>query len=258
MANPSQTFSTIAQLLNYINSLIVTNGINAITGEEANNVLNGLGNFIVKYSVNANLAGISSSSGVVPLSKPVTIVTVVPTSLQWPDDVQNEYYIVNATGVDIPLTSGYSYIDAYGTVQTVIPLRTAIHIGKAINGNWYQLNNVGGSGGGSNLPPQTGHDGEALFTNGTSTFWASPVKEITGADFFDANQYIDASLDGFKYVILWDDGPARLYNNPLDNTYPASSWKYIAGGGFQILIPGFDSNSNPKPRFTIWLKGLNS
>ena len=107
--------------------------------------------------------------GVVPLSKPITIFTVVPTSINWPDNVQFEYYIVNGTGTNIPLTAGYSFVDQYGTVQTVIPSRTVIHIAKAVNGTWFQVNNVGGSGGA--IPPTTGHAGQFLETDGNSAFW---------------------------------------------------------------------------------------
>lgn len=142
MALPSQTYSTIQQLLNDINSRFVPNGVEAITGDIGNSQLNGLANFIVKYSVNAQLAGISSSTGVVSLSKPITIFSVTPTSLNWIDNVQFEYYIVNATSSIIPLTTGTTYVDNTQTVRTSVPANASIHIAKTTNGSWVQINNL--------------------------------------------------------------------------------------------------------------------
>lgn len=142
MSYPQQTFSTIQQLLNYINTNIVTNGNEEIDAVEVNNIENALANFIVSYTINANRAGISSSSGVVSLSKPITIFTVVPASLQWPDNIQFEYYIVNTTSSIINITSGYSYVDSSGNLQTVIPAHATVHIAKATNGSWVQVNNL--------------------------------------------------------------------------------------------------------------------
>lgn len=142
MSLPSQTFSTVQQLLNYINTFVVTNGSELISGEIENNVENALANFIVSYTLNSGKAGISSSSGVVSLSKPFTIFSTPPLSLQWPDNVQFEYYIVNATSSIIPLTTGYSYTDSFGNIQTVIPAHCTVHIAKMTNGNWIQTNNL--------------------------------------------------------------------------------------------------------------------
>src|SRR5688572_25009120 len=152
MPLPSITYSSIQQLLNDINTRFVPNGMEFITGDIGNSQLNGLANFIVTYTLNSGLAGISSSTGVVPLSKPVTLFAVVPTSISWPDNVQNEYYIINATASNIPLASGYSYIDQYQVAQTLIPARSSVHIAKATNGSWILVNNLGGAG--SSLPPQ--------------------------------------------------------------------------------------------------------
>lgn len=134
---------TLTQIIAYINQYITTNGINSITGAENNQALTYLANAILNYSVNGSLAGISSSTGVVPLSKPITLFSVAPTSINWPDNFQFEYYIINATGVNIPITAGYSYVDQYGVSQTVILARTSIHIVKATNGQWVQANNLG-------------------------------------------------------------------------------------------------------------------
>lgn len=256
MALPSQTFPTIAQLISYINTFIVPNGLDLITGDEANSVLNALSNFIIDYTMNGRLCGISSSTGVVPLSKPVTIFTVAPTSINWADDVQFEYYIVNATGVNIPLTAGFSYIDQYGNAQTLVPFRSALHIAKAPNGSWFQINNLGGNTSG-NLPPSPGHQGQFLETNGNSSFWSDPVLEISSADFANATDYVNPNLINNRFAIMWDDLPSRIYTNLSTPTWPASTWKYLAGGGFSMLSPGFDATANMY-HFTLWLKGITS
>ena len=254
MPLPSQTYTTIQQLINDINTRFIPNGAQLVTGDIGNSQLNGLANFIVKYTLNSQLAGISSSTGVVPLSKAVTIFTVAAAEINWPDNIQNEYYIINATSSDIPLTTGYSYIDAFQVVQTSIPTRTAIHIAKATNGNWIQVNNLGG-GNGSGLPAQATHEGEFLTTNGTSASWFSPCLAITSADFEpDGVTYINTNLVNNTFLLFWNDVPRFIYN--ASEAPSQIEWQYQAGGGFQILMPGFDASANDYHLY-LFLKGLN-
>jgi len=242
---PSQDFTTLQQLLNYTNTYFVTNGVNSITGDEGNNILNGFGKFIQSYTMNNGLAGISSSSGVVPLSKPVTIFSVAPTSFNWTDNVQQEYYIVNATGVAINATSGYSFVDAYGTTQTSIAARDSVHIAKATNGTWYRINNVSGSASGG-LPPMTGNAGKGLFTDGTSAFWGDNVLQIPAGDanYTDATTWVNGSsynlvLPSPHFLLFWNETNRFLLRNisPVEYGYVTN--------GFKVFVPGFDgSNSN--------------
>lgn len=243
MAYPQQTFSTIAQLLNYINTLWVTNGNDEITGVIGNNVVNALANFIVSYEVNGSLANISTSSGVVTVTKPITAFTVGPTSVNWPDNVQNEYYLVNATGNDIPLTSGYSYVDQFFNVQTILAARDAVHIAKATNGSWIRVNNqFGGGGGGGSLPPQSGNNGRVLFTNGSTAAWGDPVLQISGTDvnwtnsktWVNGSTVFNPQFNSPHFALFWNDIPRFL----LQNISPPE-WHYISNG-FVIDMPGFD------------------
>lgn len=238
MPYPQQTFDTINDLLNYVNNNVVTNGNQEITAIIENNVENSLASFIVSYTLNSGLAGISSSTGVVPLSKSITYFTVTPTSITLSNNVQNEFYIVNGTGNDIPLTAGNSYIDSYQTVQTSIPARGYVHLAKATNGSWIQISNpTGGSG---SLPPQTGEAGKFLTTNGTSASWIPTLIPITSADFeSDGITYINTSLNGLKYELFWNDLNRFIYQ-----TISPKEWDYYSGGGLQILIDGFDASSN--------------
>lgn len=141
MPFPAQTFATIQQLFNYINTFIVPNGVAEINGTEHNNVENALASFIVKYTLNSGLVAIVTAGGAVSLSSPITVLKGAPDTVAWPDNIQNEYYVVNATGRDIPILSGLGYVDANQVVQTVFPTLQVVHMAKAANGQWIQINN---------------------------------------------------------------------------------------------------------------------
>lgn len=243
MSNPSQTFTTIQQLISYVNSLIITNGSNDITADQLNNVLNGLTTFIQSYTINNGLAGISSSTGVVPLSKPVTIFTVTPTSFSWPDNVQKEYYIVNATGAPLPISAGQSFTDAYNTVQTSIAPRDAVHIAKATNASWVRINNVSGSASGG-LPPETGNAGKGLFNDGTTAFWADNVLQIPAGDanYINSNTWVNGSsytliLPSTRFLLFWNETNRYLLRNAAPPEY-----NFITNG-FTVSVGGFDGAS---------------
>jgi hypothetical protein len=255
MPVPSQTFTTIQQLYTYINTLFIANGANSITGDEGNNILNGLGTFIQKYTLNNSLVTIyGTSPSVYPLATPMTVFTTVPTSIQWAGNVQNEYYITNATSAPIPLSNGYAYIDQYGTSQTSIPARTTIHIAKATNQSWIQQNNLPGSGGGGGLPPVTGHAGQSLFTDGTGEMWGDVVLPIYAGDsnWVNATQWTNghgtpvASFPSSKFLVFWNDASRFLL--------PAE-YQLTAGTGFNVLVFGFDSAT---ANIFLFFRGVNS
>lgn len=249
MPLPGQTFSTIELLLTYINTYVIPNGQEEITGEIDNNVMNALANFIKSYTVNNSLARLISTGGVVVLPKPVTIITtVVPTSLQWDDNVQSEYYIVNTLGSDIPLASGFVYYDEYLTANTVIPARSVIHIAKAENQNWMQVNNIPTA---SILPPQTGNQGRVLTTNGSTASWTDNVLYIKSADFeSDGVTYLNSDLVNNKFDLFFDTLAGFIYSEDLQ-------WQYVTAGGFTILIPGIDANTQDI-RIHLFKRGKNS
>jgi hypothetical protein len=254
MPYPQQTFTNITALLNYINTQWVTNGIESITGVTGNNVVNALAQFIVQYTLNSGLGQISNSTGAVVLSSPITVFNTAPTSVSWPGNVQNEYYMVNATGGAIPLAAGYSYTDPYGTVQTVLPPNASVHIAKMINGGWVQVNNIGGGGSGSGLPPQTGHNGQSLFTSGTSAFWSDPAMQINGQDanwinsttWVNGSNYTNPYFSSAYFLIFWNDAGRYL----LQNESPAE-WGYV-NNGFQIFYPGFNAQADNVNLFLLF------
>lgn len=256
MSNPTQTFTTIQQLINYINSLITPNGIESITGDQVNNVLNGLTTFIQSYTMNNGLAGVSSSTGVVPLSKPITIFTVAPASFNWTDNVQEEYYIINATGTPLPITGGFSFVDSFGTTQTSIAPNDAVHIAKATNGSWVRINNASGSGSGSGLPPQTSNGGRSLFTNGTAAFWGDNILEIPAGDanYVSPNNWVNGHaytlvLPSAKFALFWNETNRFLLTSISPVEYAPSA------NGFQVFVGGFDGAA---ANVFLFFKGVNS
>ncbi len=262
MPLPNQTFATMASLLTYINTHIIPNGINDITGEEHNNVENQLGQFIVFYTLNSRLASIGSGAGAYVAAKPITYFTAVPASLQWPDNVQNEYYFVNATGSNIPLASGYVYYDEFQDPISIIPARSSVHIAKADNTLWVRVNNIGSSGSGAGLPPQNNHEGEVLITNGTSVSWGSLFMNLTSADFNadgrTINSTISALLIGFKYDIFINEVNRYIYNYEDDPPVDlGEEWDYNVGGGFTISAPWFLS-TDLNYHLKLTLRGLNT
>jgi hypothetical protein len=257
MAFPAQTFSTIGQLIAYINTYIIPNGLQEIDGTEHNNVENALANFIVSYTLNSPLATLINSTAPYSLATPITVFAADPTSVSWPDNLQNEYYIVNATANNIALQGGFSFIDAFQVPQTFFPARAAIHIAKATNGQWIQVNNLGGSA--SGLPPQPGHQGQVLFTQGSTAFWGDEVLQIAAADpnwvngttwqnGFSVN---NPSFSSPHFLLFWNDINRFL----LQNSSPAE-WQYVSNG-FQVLLPGWDAQAQNVNLF-LFFKGANS
>lgn len=140
MALPEQNFSTLQQLLNYINIYFVPNGRKEIDGTEGNNILNSLGNFIPEYTNNAvSGADVHSVGGVVALSRPFTIFSgSLPTSVTWGNNIQKEYYVVNSFSQVIPL-NGIVYYDNNLAAKNSIPAKATLHIAQAENGSWIQV-----------------------------------------------------------------------------------------------------------------------
>jgi hypothetical protein len=245
---PSLNFPTLAACLAYCNTYFIPNGNKEITGDEGNNILNGLGYFINAYVLNSQLAAISSvTTGVVALPRPITVFTAAPTSIQWVDNIQNEYYIVNATPFNIPISAGFSYVDEFQIAQTVFPARATIHIAKAVNGSWVKINNIPGTG---SLPSETGHEGQFLSTNGSSSEWVDPVIFVQSSDFQpDGVTYTNINLAFNKFEIFFDTLSGFIYEQD-------AQWSYVMGGGFKILITGINANTQ-QLRLHLFLKGLN-
>jgi hypothetical protein len=257
MSFPVQTFTTIAELISYINIYIIPNGLQEITGTEHNNIENALANFIVQYTLNSPKASLVAGGGALLLPTPITVFTGIPTSVGWSDNLQNEYYVVNTTALAIPLTAGFGYIDPFQVLQTTFPARTVIHMAKAVNGSWFQVNNTG-SGSGV-LPPPGGHNGQVLFSNGSAPFWSDPVLQIAASDpnwingttWVNGSSVVNPSFSSPHFTLFWNDLSRYL----LQNVSPAE-WQYVANG-FQVLLPGWDAQLQDVNLF-LSFKGANS
>ena len=176
MPYPQQTFNSLADLLAYTNSNIVTNGLGEIDAVELNNVLNGLATFIQQNPLNWNKAKVESSGGVIVIERGVTeIKGIAPTTVTWGDNVQNEFKIVNMTASNIPLASGKSYYDVNANQITYIPSRQVLNICKDDNNKWIQVNNFSSNGGsGSDTFCKdyinVGNDSPQIMVGGDTTY----------------------------------------------------------------------------------------
>lgn len=142
-----QTYPDFAALLAYINSVIVTNGAEEIDAIDMNNVVNGLLTFIEQSSLNWQTAQVISTGGVITGNRPIKVfITSTPTSLQWSDNIYNQYIFVNTTANPIPITGGLVYYDINLVAQTALPAYTTVSIVKATNGQWISIYNESGTG----------------------------------------------------------------------------------------------------------------
>lgn len=108
-----------------------------------------------------------------------------------------------------------------------------------------------GSSNSTGLPAQTGHQGEVLFTDGSTAYWRYPSKKLTSANFSqtDGVTCVNTEWANNKLVLVLDDLPKVLE--------PGVDYTLINGGGFIITMDGFDARVNSY-NLTVWLTGINS
>lgn len=153
MPYPVNTFPTFNDLLTYINTFWITNGMEEITGVIGNDVVNGLLTFVEKSPLNWNKAKIESTGGIVSVSRPISVfMTNTPTSLSWPDNIYNEYVFINTTANNIPLAAGFSYYDINLSPVTNVRAKSRLNIVKANNNLWIQRDGGAGDGTSGILP----------------------------------------------------------------------------------------------------------
>lgn len=144
---PQQDIKTIPELLNYINTFIIDNGVEEITGIKHNNVVNAVVKFITRSTINYANAAIVNGGSLYTLTTGVTIFSASPSGVFWADNFYNEWLVVNRGASDIPLNPGLFYVDQFGNQRTSIPAGEVVHLTKMSNGYWAQANNqaVGGT-----------------------------------------------------------------------------------------------------------------
>ena len=153
MPYPTINFSSITQWENYVNTEIVTNGNEEITGVVGNNAYNGAVKFVKQSPLNWSKAAIYSFGGDVLLDDEyqgvAMFITTTPDSLSFNSNFYKEYLIINATSDDIPLDTPSGYYTVDGTTVDNIPANSAVSLVLASNDIWVGWTVSGGGGGGS-------------------------------------------------------------------------------------------------------------
>ena len=88
---------------------------------------------------NSNPVYISSNNTVVITDPYVIFYQLVPISISWDNTAQTEYFIVNSTGQNIPITSPSYYLDANSVQQTQIIAGTSLDIIKNNLNAWIEV-----------------------------------------------------------------------------------------------------------------------
>lgn len=136
---PQQTFTDFTQLLNYINTEVVTNGNEEIDAIIMNNVVNGLLTFIEQSPLNSPKGTIVSSGGNVVLNSPVTLISgTTPINVTWGNNIYNQYVIINS--LSVPVTTLVSFKDILGNVINSIPPQSVLNLYQLSNGDWVNTN----------------------------------------------------------------------------------------------------------------------
>ncbi len=147
---PTIEFDTIEEWENYVNTYVVANGMEQITGPIGNNAYNGAVKFVSQSPLNWGKATVYNTTGAVSLSNNFQGVAIfstnTPSSLSFGDNFYNQYVFLNLTDGAIPLVTPSAYYDFTGSPVTSIPANSAIILFKASNDLWVLGGNSGGSG----------------------------------------------------------------------------------------------------------------
>lgn len=150
-AYPTIVFNTIPEWEAYVNTYIVTNGAEEISGVIGNNAYNGAVKFVKQSPLNWSKGAIYPSGGDIVLDNfflgVAIFITTTPDSLTWNDNFYNQYVLINQTSQSIPLAGLLVYYDLNGNPIDFIPANSAVVIYKATNDLWIATQS--GSGGGS-------------------------------------------------------------------------------------------------------------
>lgn len=203
---PSIIFNTIPQWEAYLNTNIIINGQELITGLIGNNAYNGAVTFIKKSPLNWSKAAIESNGGDIVLDDEflgvVVFSTVTPDSLTWGDNFYNEYMLINMTNAAIPLDGLLVYYNLSSVAIDEIPANTAVNIFKATNDLWVQGNITGTSTGAAQKQPKTYVVGvTAGAPTAAASTWQLPAF---------ANSYVVLMLNRFP-IDLIDSGDGSPY-----------------------------------------------
>lgn len=230
MPYPAVTFVNFDDLMTYINTFIITNGMELIEGVEHNAVENGLLTFIRQSPLNWQTVRIEGNGGVLNAVRPITLfMTTTPTSFTWSDNIYNEYRFINTTLGDIPTIA--TYYDINLQPVNIIPAKSIVSIVKASNNQWV-VGAVPSNGAKAALPPYIGvvdRGNPNDPVSGTSIFQNDMLIGLGSTNNGDISiQYAEAVRNSFGANKSFDYDPILGtidldYNSSGEEFYPGSS-----------------------------------
>lgn len=207
MSYPVQTFTNIPAWENFLNTNIIANGNEEITGTIGNTAYNGAVTFIKKSPLNWGGALVINTSGAVNLTDNFFGVAVfsgsTPSSLSFGDNFYNQYVFINMTGAIIPLGMPSAYYDLSGNPVTSLPANAATILFKASNSLWVLGNSASGGGGSTQKEPKT------YIVGATSGAPTAGANTWTNAAF--ANSWVIIVLGRSITIDLTDAGDGSPY-----------------------------------------------
>lgn len=225
-------FPDIDAVQAYVDTNIIANGAEYITGPINNKALNGCIEFIRKSPLNWAKASVENVGGDIVLSDDylgvVVFSTAIPDSLSFGDNIYNEYVFINMTSGPIQLDTPSGYYNLAGQFISVIPANTAINLFKAANDIWVQGNNTGSGGGSTQKQPKTYIVGSTVgapvagtsvwqlgaFLNSYVVLVMARSIIVDMTDVGDGGAYIDKPLASDTLTIvnwIWNDGDILSY-----------------------------------------------
>lgn len=152
-------FPDIDALESYVDTNIIANGVEYITGPINNVALNGCIEFIRKSPLNWGKAQLEIAGGDIVLTDDylgvVVFDTIIPDSLSFGDNIYNEYVFINMTSGAIQLDTPSFYYNLTGQAISTLPANSVTNLFKVSNDIWVLGNNSAGGSGSTQKQPKT-------------------------------------------------------------------------------------------------------
>lgn len=232
MPFPTLSFSTLDEWQSWIDNNIIPNGMELITGNDGNITENAAVYFIKQSPLNWQTADIFSSGGAISVLRPINVImTSVPTSITWGDNIYNEWVFINTTGGNIPSNT---YYDINLSPVTSIPAKSTLNVCKVKNGQWI-IKSLPSSGSGTVTHPYVGVVDRGLPTDpvsGTSQFQNNSLIGL-GASNNNDIQIVYAEILRSSYGV----NQSFIYyptTGIIDLNYNSSGEQFFSGYTLQI------------------------
>ncbi len=145
MPYPALNIDDFSTLVEYVNTNIIPNGIQDITGEEENNVFNNLFKLLPFNGVKAKL--INSPTNYSTTTDDRILIFLedsITSTLVFDNNFWNQFTFCNLSSENIELEGSLEYINAAGDVLTHIPANNIVSIIKGEDDNWYSISSSEG------------------------------------------------------------------------------------------------------------------